>query len=81
MGSYTQLTYHVVFGTKYRRATIRAEFQERLYEYIGGIIRAKQGHLIEIGGVADHLHLLVGFAPTITMADAAFAARSSDMFL
>ncbi len=69
MGAYTQLIYHVVFGTKFRRPIIRSEIQERLYEYIGGIIRAKQGHLIEIGGVADHIHVLTGMPPTITVSD------------
>ncbi len=69
MGAYTQLTYHVVYGTRYRKPTIRAEFRDRLYEYIGGIFRAKQGHLIEIGGVADHVHLLTSIPPTIAVSD------------
>jgi putative transposase len=33
--------------------------QERLYEYIGGIVRDEGGILLEIGGVPDHVHLLV----------------------
>ena len=49
MGSFTQLTYHIVFATKYRYPSIVAEIRERLYEYIGGTIRAKQGHLVDIG--------------------------------
>ncbi len=40
MGSFTQLTYHVVFATKYRHPTITDRIQGRLYEYIGGTIRA-----------------------------------------
>ena len=51
VGSYTKLLYHVVFATKYRRKTIREEFREQLYEYIGGLIRARNGHLIEVGGI------------------------------
>jgi len=60
--TYTSLTYHIVFSTKYRRPTIRSEFRERLYQYIGGIIRQHQGALLEIGGIEDHLHLMVGIA-------------------
>jgi REP element-mobilizing transposase RayT len=58
-----------VFSTKYRHPLIRTELQQRLYEYIGGIIRAQNGHLIEIGGVEDHIHLLVNFSPTKAVSD------------
>jgi len=69
MGSFTRLTYHVVFATKYRKRTIKEDMQERLYEYIGGTIRGKQGHVIEIGGVEDHVHILAGLSPTLAVSD------------
>ena len=69
MGSFTQLTYHVVFATKYRRPSISDTIRERLYEYLGGTIRAKKGHLIEIGGVKDHVHILARLSPTRAVAD------------
>ena len=70
MGSFTRLTYHIIFGTKFRRKMIRNEIAKPLYEYIGGTIRNRKGRLIQIGGVEDHLHLLVGLPPTITVSDA-----------
>ncbi len=70
MGTFTKLTYHVVFSTKYRAQLIRDEFRERLYEYIGGTIRSLNGHSIEIGGVNDHLHLLTNLPPTIAVSNA-----------
>ena len=69
MGSYSQQTYHIVFGTKYRRQSIHAQLTDQLYEYIGGTIRSHKGHLIEIGGVEDHLHLLLGQPPTVAISD------------
>lgn len=69
MGSFTRLTYHIVFGTKYRRRSIRNDLKERLYEYIGGTIRGKKGHLIEIGGVEDHIHILAGLSPAIAVSE------------
>jgi len=69
MSSFTKLTYHVIFGTKYRQPLIRDTFRERLYEYIGGTIRGLKGHQIEIGGVEDHLHLLANFSPTAAVSD------------
>ena len=67
VGSFTQLTYHVVFGTKYRHPSISDIIRERLYEYIGGTLRAKKGHAIEIGG--DHVHILARLSPTQAVAD------------
>jgi len=69
MSTFTKLIYHVVFSTKYRRKLIFDPFCERLYEYIGGIIRAQNGHLIEIGGVEDHVHLLVNLPPVKSISD------------
>ena len=70
MGTFTKLTYHVVFGTRYRRPTIRGEFRQRLYEYLGGIVRGLNGVLVEVGGVEDHLHLLANIPPTVALSDA-----------
>ena len=69
MGAFTKLTYHVVFGTKHRKPLIREEFRERLYEYVGGTIRELKGHLIEIGGVEDHVHILANHSPAKALSD------------
>lgn len=69
MSTFTKLNYHIVFATKRRSPLITAELQTRLYEYIGGIIRAKSGHLVEVGGVADHIHLLAHLSPKFAISD------------
>ena len=69
MSTFTKLTYHVVFSTKYRHPLIHTALQKRLYEYIGGIIRAQNGHLIEIGGVEDHIHLLASLSSIKAISD------------
>ena len=69
MGSFTQLTYHVVYATKYRHPSVIVDIRERLYEYIGGTIRAKKGSLLEIGGVADHVHILARLSASLAVAD------------
>lgn len=56
-GTYSQILLHVVFSTKHRTPWITSEISERLYRYIGGIVRAEQGVLYDIGGVEDHLHM------------------------
>ncbi len=69
MSTFTKLTYHIVFATKHRTPLITDDLQTRLYKYVGGIIRAKKGHLIELGGVADHIHLLTHLSPKFSISD------------
>ena len=57
--SYTSLHYHLVFSTKHREPTIVPELRPRLDEYIGGLVRGEGGAVLAIGGIPDHLHLLV----------------------
>jgi len=56
--SYTNLNYHIVFSTKYRRPLITPEREDELYRYIGGTIRRLGGVPLKINGVADHVHVL-----------------------
>ena len=70
MSTFTCLSYHVVFSTKYRRKQITESLQDRLYHYVGGIERSQNGSLIEMGGIEDHVHLLVNLSPTIAVSDA-----------
>jgi putative transposase len=57
MSTFTQLNYHVVFSTKYRHPLIQNGFEKRLYEYISESNRGQNGHLIEIGGIEDHIYI------------------------
>jgi putative transposase len=69
VSTYTSLTYHAVFSTKYRKPYIDESLREDLYRYIGGIMRGEKGSLLEIGGIEDHVHILAGFSPTISVSD------------
>jgi REP element-mobilizing transposase RayT len=69
-GTYTNLLYHVVFSTKDRRQLITSAIEGDLHAYIGGIVRGIDGILLEINGVADHLHLLAKLPPKHSVSDA-----------
>ena len=69
MSTFTNLVYHIIYRTKYRKQTIRTQWQDDLYGYIGGIVRDQKGTLLKIGGVEDHVHLLVMLSPTIAISD------------
>ena len=67
--SYTNLLYHIVFGTKSRSPLITSELKPRLHEYLGGTIRGLGGIAFEINGMNDHVHLLVKIPPTVAVSD------------
>jgi putative transposase len=67
--TYLSLHYHLVFGTKNRETLITPEWRSRLHDYMGGTIRGLGGFSEGIGGVADHVHLLVGLKATHCLAD------------
>lgn len=70
MGStYYSLHYHWVCATKERRPIIGAEWRSRFHEYLGGTIRGLEGVPLKIGGVADHVHALVGLKTTHCISD------------
>jgi REP element-mobilizing transposase RayT len=67
-GTYTKLLYHLIFSTKRRANSIVPELQPRLHEYLGGIVRSERGVAHQIGGTADHVHLLVRWRTDETLA-------------
>lgn len=67
--TYTNLLFHIVFSTKNRFPFINAESKERLYEYIGGTIRGLRGICLEIGGVEDHIHMIVRLKPNLDVSE------------
>ena len=67
--SYTKLLYHIVFRTKYGKNTILEQHEKELYGYIMGIITNKKSKLYRIGGIENHIHLLVDIHPTLAVSD------------
>ena len=67
--THLSLNYHLVFSTKERRPWIDAAWRERLHAYLGGCVKTVDGIPQAIGGVADHVHLLVGLRATNRLCD------------
>ena len=68
MMSYTNLLYHIVFGTKDRMPLITSEFRPRLHDYLGGIVNGLQATALEIN-TADHIHVLARIRPVVSIAE------------
>src|SRR5580692_5564998 len=67
--TYVSLHYHLVFATKHREPFIASAWRPRLHEYLGGTISGLGGFPQGVGGVGDHVHLLVGLKATQNVAD------------
>jgi REP element-mobilizing transposase RayT len=67
--THLSLHFHIVFSTKNREPRIAPEWRDRLHAYLGGVAR-KSGAIPEVvGGVADHIHILLGLPATARLAD------------
>ena len=65
----TSLHFHVIFAVKHREPRISPEWIARLHEYLGGTVRGLGGTTDIIGGVADHVHMLIALKPTHRLSD------------
>jgi REP element-mobilizing transposase RayT len=66
--SYVSSYLHCVFSTKEQRPWITPQLRERLWPYLGGIARQNDMKAIEVGGVADHVHILLSLPSTLSLA-------------
>ena len=69
--TYSQIYFHIVFSTKNRAVLIRPEIEERVWAYVGGIARKHGMTPIQIGGIDNHIHALVGSPTTLSPSEIA----------
>ncbi len=62
--TYTQVHLQIVFAVKYRQALIDRKWKNTLYKYITGIIQDYDHKVLQINGMPDHIHILIGMRPT-----------------
>jgi putative transposase len=67
--TFTKLYVHYVFSPNGRKSLLKDPLMEIIQKYIYGIIREKKCNPIALNGTEDHLHILVGFNPFITISD------------
>jgi putative transposase len=60
---------HFIWSTKNRERWITSDLAVRLYPFLGGIVRERGCVLSLVGGMPDHVHLLVSLGRTVSVAD------------
>jgi putative transposase len=66
---YTKLYVHLVWATYRRLALIRPELRKDIYAAIQHRCKMLKVELLAIGGMEDHIHVLVRFPATLSIAD------------
>jgi REP element-mobilizing transposase RayT len=75
--SYTCLRFHLIWSTKHRQSILSGDIRDRLFQYIGGIIRNDGGKLLAAGGMPDHVHLLTDLGKQQSVSDAVRDIKSN----
>jgi putative transposase len=70
MHSFVSCHLHCIFATHRRERWLNAEVQERLWSYLGGIARENKMTAVSVGGVEDHVHMLLTLPSTLSIAKA-----------
>ena len=68
--SYVSNLIHCAFSTKDRRRMINPEWEERVWAFMGGVARKNGFKALAVGGVEDHVHLLISIPGTMPVAKA-----------
>lgn len=69
--------YHLVWATHQRAALITETLEPELYRYIQSKARSLNCPLHAIGGMPDHLHLVVSIPPSLAIADVVMRIKGS----
>lgn len=59
--------YHIVINTKNRQMTIAPEYAEDIYRFITSIVKRNGCYMCRIGGIENHIHMLIDLTPTVTL--------------
>ena len=54
--THSSILLHIIYSTKNRFKLIHDDWQDELFKYIGGTIKDHKSHLLEAGGIEDHVH-------------------------
>ncbi len=80
--TYSKLYVHCVFTPRGKSSLLTDSIRNRVHKYIYGIISEKKCYPVAINGTEDHIHILIGFPPTICISDLIRdIKRSSSMFI
>ena len=79
--SFTQSVYHIVFSTKNRKPTIAEKYEREFYKLIYDLMIGLDAHVYRIGGMPDHIHILVDISAKNSLAEFVKKLKQESSFL
>ena len=67
--TFYQNYYHLVWSTKERQSLILQEHKDRIFEYLGGLLKTSGCSSIQVGGMSDHIHILAAIPPKYAVSE------------
>src|SRR5260370_29325229 len=74
--SFSRNHVHLVFSTKDRRNSIAKEWQPRLWASLAGICKNHEMIALSIGGMENHVHILLHLSPKLALAKAVLLLKA-----
>lgn len=75
--SLAKILVHLIFSTKKREPTIPTAIRLELHAYLGGILVNLGCPALQVGGTADHVHVLCSLGRTVTLANVVEQIKTS----
>jgi len=67
--TFSNILNHIIFSTKDRQNMLSPEIRKSVYAYLCGIAKTEKCQIIKIGGIEDHIHILVLLKPSLSPSD------------
>ncbi len=67
--SYSAIWYHVIFATRGRHPYLTKEIRSPVHGYMHGVIARMGGLASAIGGIEDHVHVMMRLPQDVAVAD------------
>jgi putative transposase len=67
--TFSQIYIHLVFSVKERQNVIHKTWREELFKYVSGILKGKNQKVFAIGGMSDHIHILISLRPNCMISE------------
>jgi putative transposase len=75
--SLARILVHLIFSTKNRDPVLNPEVRAELHPYLADVLREDGCPSLQVGGVEDHVHLLLGLSRTRTVAQVVENVKTS----
>lgn len=79
--SFCKLNYHIVFATKFRSPVIYPEIERQVYTLLFNILKQHNCFVHRIGGMFDHVHILVEIPQTVHLSDLLKDLKTKSSFI